>query len=117
MSASYLLDELCKRGKKKFKTDETSKSETLSVQEATSLIYNLDLSVNKYQELRLELLPKLQLPTRNEVDKYKASLIPTDIESDSNKTPVMLKVSSKTLSILFSVSLRILLLMTLSLFM
>ena len=86
VSASYLLDELCKRGKKKFKTDETSKSEILSVQEATSLIYNLDLSVNKYQELRLELLPKLQLPTHNDVDKYKASLIPPDIESDQNKT-------------------------------
>ena len=49
VSASYLLDELSKRGKKKFKTDETSKSETLSVQEATSLI--LDYQVINIRNL------------------------------------------------------------------
>ena len=34
------------------------KQEPVSVEEATSLIYNLDLSLNKYQELRMELIKK-----------------------------------------------------------
>ena len=65
---------------------ENSEKEQLSLTEATALIYNLDLSINKYQELRLEILPKLHLPTRNEIDSHNSSLLPPEIKSDLNQT-------------------------------
>ena len=46
-----LLSELVKRSEMKWKPkkESTISSSSITVQEATSLIYNLDLSINKYQ--------------------------------------------------------------------
>ena len=77
----------------------------MSLSDATALIYNLDLSVNKYQELRLELLPKLVLPTRNTVDSFKASLLPPGIQSNHEKTYCNIEnVVSNTVNSLLKVS-------------
>ena len=57
--------------------EKTSKLQTCSTEDATALIYNLDISINKYQELRLDLLKNnFNLPTRNEVDAHKKVFSP-----------------------------------------
>ena len=55
--------------------------------QAVSLIYNLNLSLNQYQELRLELHQNgFKLPVRNDVDVTKKTLLPLSIASADLKT-------------------------------
>ena len=52
VNKTYLLQQLVKRSKLKWKADNISTSTTstaITVEAATALIYNLDLSINKYQ--------------------------------------------------------------------
>lgn len=52
VNKTYLLQQLVKRSKLKWKADDISTSTTstaITVEAATALIYNLDLSINKYQ--------------------------------------------------------------------
>ena len=58
-----------------------------SVEAATALIYNLDLSLNQYQELRLNLKESsFHLPTRNTVSQHKKTLLPPNIVVEQTKT-------------------------------
>ena len=64
--------------------EETPNMDELS---ACSIIYNINLSLGQYQELRMELLPHgFALPIRNEVDKFKKTLLPSLIVSESVKS-------------------------------
>ena len=54
---------------------------------ACALIYNIKFSLNQYQELRLDLLPRgFELPIRNDVDKVKKSLLLSSIISEPIKS-------------------------------
>ena len=56
ISREEYLDLLSRRCRQIWKVDEKGdKSRTLSVKDATALIYNLDLSVNKYQVFRIRI--------------------------------------------------------------
>ena len=59
----------------------------MPVLSACSLIYNVNLSLNQYQELRIELLSQgFMLPVRNDVDRFKKTLLPASIVSTAVKT-------------------------------
>ena len=62
-----------------------SKSD-MPVLTACSMLFNLNLSLNQYQELRLELLPHgFSLPVRNDVDVCKKNLLPQSVFSEPVK--------------------------------
>ncbi len=72
--------------------DNEPKLQQHSVEDATAMMYNLDLSLNTYQELRLNLLKSgIDLPTRNAVDIYKKTLLPKSIEVEATKTSCPIK--------------------------
>ena len=61
------------------------------VPDACAMMYNLNLSTNQYQELRLFLMKfKFEIPPRNLNDVYKKSLLP-NITSDTIKTECHIK--------------------------
>ena len=75
----------------------------MPVLSACSMIFNLNLSVNQYQELRLELLPYgFMLPVRNTVDVFKKTLLPQSVFSAPVKTScdVMEVISQTVISLL-----------------
>ena len=57
------LNLLTDRCMKNWKVKKENENDNISIEKATALIFNLDLSVNKYQELRLELLTKIEHST------------------------------------------------------
>ncbi len=63
----------------------TSKKD-VPVEDATSLIYNVNLSINQYQKLRTSLQHHaIDLPPRNKIDSYKKTLM-CEFKVESTKT-------------------------------
>lgn len=71
---------------------------------ACSMLFNLNLSVNQYQELRLELLPYgFSLPIRNTVDATKKTLLPPSVLSEPVKASCdVLELITQTVSSLLN---------------
>jgi hypothetical protein len=86
---------------------ESSKEATpdMPVLSACAMIYNLNLSVNQYQELRLEMMTHgFMLPVRNTIDTFKKSLLPPSVLSESVKTSCdLVDVISQTVHSLLEV--------------
>ena len=79
ISKHDLLQMVTSHCNKRWKLDKNQKEKKIghTVEAAIALIYNLDLSINKYQDLRLNLKDRfIFLPTRNEIDIYKKTLLP-----------------------------------------
>ena len=55
----------------------------MPTEDACALIYNINVSLNQYQQMRLYMLPhNIHLPTGNVINSYKNSLmIPCNVES------------------------------------
>lgn len=86
ISVTDLLRALLQRHTSNKNSVEEKDLSDMPVQEACSMIYNINFSVNQYQELRISLLPHgFSLPTRNLVDNYKKSLLPKNITSSTHK--------------------------------
>ena len=80
VNKNELLDMLILQAKRKWGYEKaTTDKNTMSIESATALIYNLDLSLNTYQELRLNLKEGFTLPSRNNISDYKKTLIPDNV--------------------------------------
>ena len=104
VTTGALLRALMERWAQHSSEEEVSvnKSDMTDLQ-AVSLIYNINLSLNQYQELRLELLKHgFKLPVRNEVDTEKKTLLPLSITSAEVKTSCDIEevISQTVLSLL-----------------
>ena len=78
ISKHDLLQMVTSHCSKRWKLDKNQKEKKMghTVEAATALIYNLDLSINNYQELPLNLKDRFFfLPTHNEIDIYKKTLL------------------------------------------
>lgn len=80
------LDMIVERCNKKWKVSKMSENVEVPMRTACAMIYNVNLSVNQYQLLRMLLLGhNVYLPTRNNVNVFKNQLVP-DLKVDLIKT-------------------------------
>ena len=78
ISVCDLLKRLLTRAEETFPDDvQEEKVQSMPIDASTALVYNLDISLNQYQELRLILKKySFDLPIRNSVDAFKKTLLP-----------------------------------------
>lgn len=89
-----LLMKIIERSKIKWKTSEDERK-NLPVADSCALIYNINFSLSQYQQLRLYMKDyHIYLPTRNEIDSYKKSLM-CDYIVEATKTSCNLEVLVK----------------------
>ena len=105
VSMSALLRMLSDRWTKNEK-EELDPEPDMPIIDACSMLYNLNLSVNQYQELRLELLQHtFSLPIRNTVDVCKKTLLPLSVSSQPIKASCdLLELITQTISSLLKVN-------------
>lgn len=89
ITTASLLRALSERWAQRLRDDGEAREQKpeMDAMSACSLMYNINLSVNQYQELRLELLLHgFNMPVRNEVDTTKKTLLPSSILSEAVKS-------------------------------
>ena len=103
-----LLIALTKRHREKYSAEYECENEKekidMPVTAACNIIYNINFSLNQFQELRMILLDyNFHLPTRDSVDSYKKTLLPPIESSDTKVHCLLPEMIKQTVSSLLEI--------------
>jgi hypothetical protein len=77
----------------------------MPIEASTAMIYNLNISLNQYQELRLILKQfSFNLPIRNDVDAFKKTLLPPVISEEIKVYCDVIEMTKQTVKSIFDIN-------------